>query len=72
LIAALLNSMGETLLNDDQAEELAQTIETEGIEAGKAYIDTKVPGATERMKSLDSKLIFIDQGCQTEWCIAHL
>jgi len=51
LIATLLNSMGETLLNDDQAEELAKTIETEG---------TKVPGATERMKSLDSKLVFID------------
>ena len=60
LIADLLNGMGETLLNDAQAEILAETIEIDGIESGKAYLDTKVPGATERMKALDSKLVFID------------
>ena len=64
LIADILNGMGETLLNDDQAEILAQTIETQGIEAGKAFIDAKVPGATGRMKTLDSKLIFIDPPAQ--------
>ena len=60
LIADLLNGMGETLLNEAQAEILAETIEIDGIESGKAYLDTKVPGATERMKALDSKLVFID------------
>jgi ABC-2 type transport system permease protein len=59
LISSVLNGLGETLLNEDQAKELADTIEANGVEAGKAYIDEKVPGATERMKSLDSEFVFI-------------
>lgn len=60
LVADILNGMGETLLSEQKAEALAETIETGGIEAGKTYLDTQIPGATERMKALDSKLVFID------------
>jgi len=60
LVADILNGLGETLLSEDKAQTLADTIEDQGIEAGKAYLDTQMPGATERMKALDSKLVFID------------
>jgi ABC-2 type transport system permease protein len=60
LVADILNGLGETLLSEDKAETLGETIEAQGIEAGKAYLDTQMPGATERMKALDSKLVFID------------
>jgi len=60
LMAGVLNSLGETVLNEENAEELANIIETQDIDAGKAYLETKLPGATRRMKSLDSKLVFID------------
>jgi len=60
LMENILNSLGETVLNEKDAEELASVIETQDIEAGKAYLETKLPGATKRMKSLDSKLIFIE------------
>jgi len=60
LVGDILNGLGETLLSEDKAETLVETIEAQGIEAGKAYLDTQMPGATERMKALDSKLVFID------------
>lgn len=60
MMANILNGLGDTLLNEEQAETLAETIETEGVEAGKAYLEVKMPGASKRMKALDSKLIFID------------
>jgi len=60
LMENILNSLGETVLNEKDAEELTSVIETQDIEAGKAYLETKLPGATKRMKSLDSKLIFIE------------
>ncbi|MDB2437775.1 ABC transporter permease [Hellea sp.] len=60
LMADILNGMGETLLSEADAETLANTIESQDIEAGKAYLETKVPGTTKRMKALDSKMIFID------------
>ena len=60
LMADLLNGLGETLLTEEKAETLAEMIEADGIEAGKTYLDTQMPGASERMKALDSKLVFID------------
>ncbi len=60
LMADILNALGGTVLNEGDAEELSKIVETQGIDDGKAYLETKMPGATKRMKALDSKLIFID------------
>lgn len=60
LMAGVLNGLGGTVLNEQDAEELKEIIDTQGIDEGKAYIETKMPGATKRMKALDSKLVFID------------
>jgi len=60
LLSEVLNGMGEAVLNEEDAKTLKSTVETEGIEAGKIYLDTKMPGASKRLKALDSKLIFID------------
>ena len=60
-LSLVLNGLGETVLGDDKAEELANIIETEGIDAGKDYLDSQIPGASKNLKSLDPKYIFIDR-----------
>ena len=59
LAAMLLDGVGQTILNDDDKEKLQTLIDEQGIEGAKDFIDTKIPGASKKLNSLESKLIFV-------------
>jgi len=55
---ALIKAMS-VMLSDEQSKELEAIVEKDGVEAGKAYIDQKLPGVTKNMKDPKSKMIFV-------------
>ena len=60
---ALLKAMS-IVLSDEQSKELESIVEKEGVEAGKAYVERKIPGATKNLKDPQSKMIFVDAPAQ--------
>ena len=60
---ALLKGMS-LILSDEDAKELDLIVQKDGVEAGKAYVEQKVPGATKSIKDPQSKMIFVDPPSQ--------
>ena len=60
---ALLKGMS-LILSDEDAKELDLIVQKDGVEAGKAYVEQKVPGATKSIKDPQSKMIFVDTPSQ--------
>ena len=56
---ALIKGMS-LMLSDEQRKELDAIVEKDGVEAGKAYIDQKLPGVTKNIEDPQSKMIFVD------------
>ena len=56
----VLRTLGKTLLPDAQSEEFETIITTQGVEAGQAYLDRKIPGAGDRLKLPEANMIFVD------------
>jgi len=59
IIGTMLTGLGKTVLNETDAEKLETIIDTDGVDAGKAFLDQKIPGTSEQLKAVDSKLIFV-------------
>ena len=56
----VMSALGKTLLPEAQALELEKLVKEEGAKAGQDYLETKIPGAGDRLKIPESKMIFID------------
>jgi len=56
----LLLTLGKTLLPESKAQEFETLVEDQGLEAGQAYLDKKIPGASERVKLPEANMIFIE------------
>jgi len=56
----VLLALGKTLLPDTQTEEFETLVEDKGLEAGQDYLDNKIPGASEKFKLPEAKMIFVD------------
>lgn len=56
----IMTGLGKTVLNEADAETLEQIVEDEGVDAGRAYLDSKMPGTSDRLKTADSKMVFVD------------
>ena len=60
----ILLALGTTLLPDSNAEEFEALVEEKGVEAGQAYLDSKIPGSGEKFKLPESSMIFVDPPTQ--------
>jgi len=56
----ILLTLGKTLLPEAKAQEFETLVEDQGLEAGHAYLDKKIPGASERVKPPEANMVFID------------
>ena len=56
----LILTLGTTLLPDAKAAEFETLVKTKGLEAGKAYLDDKIPGASEKLKNPQAEMVFVD------------
>jgi len=59
ILGAMLTGIGKTVLNESDTETLEEIIKADGADAGKAFLDQKIPGTSKRLKAVDSKLIFV-------------
>ena len=58
--SALVLTLGKTLLPDAKGAEFENLVKTEGLEAGKSYLDKKIPGASEKLKNPQADMVFVD------------
>jgi len=56
----IMMALGKTVLNEDDAQTLEDIVKDEGVEVGREFLDTKMPGTSKRLKTVDSKMIFVD------------
>ncbi len=55
----MLKSLAK-IMGDKKALELETILKTQGLEAGKAYMDKQVPGLSAQIKNPEGKMVFID------------
>jgi|GEM_PF-114485 len=59
LAASMMTEVGSMTLSKDEVDTLRDIVEAEGVEAGKAYLNSKVPGMGDRFDPPESKTRFV-------------
>ena len=56
----ILSALGETILPAAQTKELNALIAEKGVQAGQDYLNAKIPGAGNKLKAAESRMIFVE------------
>jgi len=60
LAATMMTEVGSVALSKTEKAALKDIVDKDGVNAGKAYLNTKVPGMGDRFEPPESKTIFVD------------
>lgn len=64
-VERFIDGLGAAILSDEQEADIRETLEQDGSVAAKARIDREVPSLEGQLKSLDSKVNFVDPPADT-------
>jgi len=59
-VELMIEGLGKAMLSDADEAAIKQTLETQGAKAARAEIEAKMPSLSGQLKSLDSKVNFVD------------